>query len=126
MAAWFVKWTRTTAEQETVHMAKFEEGLGRVMFVTGALEHERPFVAPLYKFMISHPRHMCRSSSGSWRGRLNRGDTTLAQCGLSQRHPLHVWTRRLRQRERGSEAGFPQCDKTVRWTCGRHGGSVWS
>ena len=37
-AAWFVKWTRTTAEQETVHMAKFEEGLGRVTFVTGALE----------------------------------------------------------------------------------------
>ena len=31
-AAWFVKWTRTTAEQETVHMGKFEEGLGRVMF----------------------------------------------------------------------------------------------
>ena len=56
-AAWFVKWTRTTAEQETVHMAKFEEGLGRVMFATGALEHQRPFMAPLYKFMISHPRH---------------------------------------------------------------------
>ena len=35
-AAWFVKWTRTTAEQEAVHMAKFEEGLGRVMFVTVA------------------------------------------------------------------------------------------
>ena len=60
-AAWFVKWTRTTAEQETVHMAKLEEGLGRVMFVTGALEHERPFIAPLYKFMISPPRHSVQS-----------------------------------------------------------------
>ena len=27
------------------------------MFVTGTLEHERPFMAPLYKFMISQPRH---------------------------------------------------------------------
>ena len=56
-AARFIKWTRTTAEQETVHMAKFEEGLGRVMYVTGALEHERPYTAPLCKFMTIHPRH---------------------------------------------------------------------
>ena len=38
-------------------MAKFEEGLERVMSVTGALEHERPFLAPLCKFMTIHPRH---------------------------------------------------------------------
>ena len=62
-AAWFIKWTRTTAEQETVHVAKFEEGLGRVMYVTGALEHERPFMAPLYKFMTIHPRHPVQAVS---------------------------------------------------------------
>ena len=56
-ADWFVKWTRTTAEQKTVHMASFEEGLGRVMYVAGALEHERPFSAPLYKYMTIHSRH---------------------------------------------------------------------
>ena len=50
-ADWFVKWTRTTVEQKTVHMAKF------VMYVTGALERERPFMAPLCKFMTIHPRH---------------------------------------------------------------------
>ena len=56
-ADWFVKWTRMTAEQKTVHMASFEEGLGRVMYVAGALEHERPFLAPMYKYMTIHPRH---------------------------------------------------------------------
>ena len=56
-ADWFVKWTRSAAEQKTVHMASFEEGLGRVMYLTGALEHERLFMAHLYKFMTIHPRH---------------------------------------------------------------------
>ena len=56
-AAWFIKRTRTTAELEMVHMAKFEECLGRAMYVTGALEHERPFMGPLYKCMTIHPRH---------------------------------------------------------------------
>ena len=27
-------------------MKTFEEGLGRIMFVAGALEHERPFLGP--------------------------------------------------------------------------------
>ena len=37
-------------------MAKFEEGLGRVMHVASALEYERPFMAHLYKFMTTHRR----------------------------------------------------------------------
>ena len=41
-------------------MASFEEGLGRIMFVAGALEHERPFLAPLYKFLTMHPRNAVR------------------------------------------------------------------
>ena len=55
-ADWFVKCTRTTAEQKTVQIASFEEGLGRVMHIAGALEHERPFLAPLYKYITIHPR----------------------------------------------------------------------
>ena len=31
------------ANAHTVNMSTFEEGLGRVMCVAGALEHERPF-----------------------------------------------------------------------------------
>ena len=46
------------SDSETVKMASFEEGLGRLMFVAGALEHERPFLGPRYKFI--HPRDSIR------------------------------------------------------------------
>ena len=35
-AEWFTKWARETADSEHIHMARFEEGLGRIMFVAGA------------------------------------------------------------------------------------------
>ena len=41
-------------------MAAIEECLGRIIFVVGALEHERPFLGPLYKFMTMHPRNAVR------------------------------------------------------------------
>ena len=50
----------TVASSPTIHMRTFEEGLGRIMFVAGALEHERPFLAPLYKFLTMHPRDSTR------------------------------------------------------------------
>ena len=59
-AEWFVHWTQKIAESDTVNMASFEEGLGRIMFVAGALEHERPFLGPLYKFIGIHPREPVR------------------------------------------------------------------
>ena len=31
--------------QRVIHMSNYEEGLGRVIYVEGALEHERPFMA---------------------------------------------------------------------------------
>ena len=40
-AEWFVRWTREVAGSRTVNMSSFEEGLGRVMYVAGALEYER-------------------------------------------------------------------------------------
>ena len=43
-----------------VNMDNFEEGLGRIMYVAGALEYERPFLAPLYKFLNVHPRGSTR------------------------------------------------------------------
>ena len=60
-AAWFVRWTREVAGQKTVNMTQFEEGLGRVMYVAGALQYERPFLAPLYKFLSMHPRGSTRT-----------------------------------------------------------------
>ena len=53
-------WTEKIASSATVHMASFEEGLGRIMFVAGALEHERPFLGPLYKFIAMHPKNAVR------------------------------------------------------------------
>ena len=34
--------------------------VGRVMFVSGALEYERPFLGPLYRFMSLHLRNSIR------------------------------------------------------------------
>ena len=49
-AEWFVRWAGSVASSPTVHMGSFEEGLGRIMFVAGALEHERPFLALFTSF----------------------------------------------------------------------------
>ena len=59
-AQWFQKWTRKVAHARYVHMSTFEEGLGRVMYVAGALEYERPFLSPLYRFLTLHPRGSVR------------------------------------------------------------------
>ena len=56
-AQWFQRWTKEVADAGHVHMTAFEEGLGRVMYVAGALEYERPFLSPLYRFLILHPRN---------------------------------------------------------------------
>ena len=51
---------REISGQGSVNISAYEEGLGRVMYVAGALEHERPFLAPLYKFMVMHRRGSVR------------------------------------------------------------------
>ena len=43
-----------------VNMASFEEGRGRVMYAVSALEYDRPFLAPLHRFMTMHPRGSTR------------------------------------------------------------------
>ena len=59
-AEWFTKWAREVADSDQVHMGRFEEGLGRIMFVVGALELERLFPGPLYRFMSLHARSSVR------------------------------------------------------------------
>ena len=58
-AEWFARWTKN-ANASSVYVASFEEGLGRIMFVAGALEHERPYLGLLYKFLTVHPRNATR------------------------------------------------------------------
>ena len=59
-ADWFVKWSLEIASSTYVNMSRFEEGLGRIMFVARALEYEKPFMGPLYRFLSLHPRESVR------------------------------------------------------------------
>ena len=59
-AVWFSMWAEEVASSHTINPASFEEGLGRLMYVAGALEHERPFLSPLYSFLSLHPRGAVR------------------------------------------------------------------
>ena len=54
-AEWSVRWTAEISAAPTVHMRTFEEGLGRIIFVAGTLEHERSFLGSPYKFLTMHP-----------------------------------------------------------------------
>ena len=54
------KWTCETAASRVVHVRAFEEALGRIVFVTSALELLRPFLAPLCAFATSCPRDSVR------------------------------------------------------------------
>ena len=85
-AQWSQRWTRETAEASCVHKSAFEEGLGRVMCVAGALEFERPF---LYRFLtllvlqfaVCLPK-LC-SYSGTWRiGIKSRDIATVLQSSF--------------------------------------------
>ena len=60
-AYWFRKWTTEVASSRTVHMASFEEGIGGVVYVAGALEYERLFLGPLYNFLSLHLRDSVRT-----------------------------------------------------------------
>ena len=62
-AEWFVRWTADLASAPAVHVASFQEGLGRIMFVAGALEFERPDQEPLHKCLTLHPRRAVVFSS---------------------------------------------------------------
>ena len=55
------------AAAETVHMNRFEEGLGCIMYVVGALELERPFLGPLFQFMSLHDRNSVQRIPGDVR-----------------------------------------------------------
>ena len=53
---WIVRWTAEVAATSKVHLRSLEKWLGQVMYLAWALEYERPFLAPLYRFTVLHPR----------------------------------------------------------------------
>jgi hypothetical protein len=54
-AAWLRGWLGQLLVEKVVHMRDFMAGLGRASYSCGALEYDRPFLAPLYTFAAVHP-----------------------------------------------------------------------
>ena len=53
-AQWLEGWYTRLLRDKSVQMQEFQEGLGRAAFVCGALDYDRPFLAPLYAFASRH------------------------------------------------------------------------
>ncbi len=54
-ASWAVGWLRRVVRDRSVAMGEFRSGLGKLGFICGALEYERPFLAPCYAFLALSP-----------------------------------------------------------------------
>ncbi len=55
-AQWAEAWLRRAARDGWTDVAEFRSCLGRLSFVAGALEYDKPFLAPLFAFSSRHPR----------------------------------------------------------------------
>ncbi len=60
-AEWCVGFLSQLARDGRADVGHLRGGLGRLAFVVGALEWERPFLAPFYAFLARQPRHGFRS-----------------------------------------------------------------
>ncbi len=60
-AEWAVNWCTTLAQAGATLVSDFRDGLGRLSFAVGALEHERPFLAPLFAYASRHPTNAVRT-----------------------------------------------------------------
>jgi len=54
-AAWLRGWLGSILAERVVFVRDFVAGLGRAAYSCGALEYDRPFLAPLYTFASLHP-----------------------------------------------------------------------
>jgi len=54
-AAWLRGWLGSVLDARVVCVREFVAGLGRAAYSCGALEYDRPFLAPLYTFASLHP-----------------------------------------------------------------------
>ena len=57
-AQWLEGWYTRLLRDRVVHMQEFQGGLGRTAFVCGALDYDRPFLAPLCAFAVRHAASM--------------------------------------------------------------------
>ena len=54
---WAIRWIGDKVREGTVRLGELREGLGRLQFVAGPLEHLRPFLGPLYAWVSAGPRY---------------------------------------------------------------------
>ena len=110
-AAWFIKWAKEVTSSDTVNMTNFEDGLGRMLYVARALEHERPFLSPLYSFSRTPLQRSYEESAGTSDDKSHsRGTTTVRRCCIpGKQHP--EWVHKPAKSEQGSEAGHQNLTK---------------
>lgn len=56
---WAIRWIQDKIREGTVRLGELREGLGRLQFVAGPLEHLRPFLGPLYAWASAGHRQAC-------------------------------------------------------------------
>ena len=54
---WAVRWIGDKCREGRVRLGEMREGLGRLQFVAGPLEHIRPFLGPIYGWVSAAPRY---------------------------------------------------------------------
>ena len=54
---WAIRWIEDKVRERTVRLGELREGLGRLQFVAGPLEHLRPFLGPLYAWASAGHRY---------------------------------------------------------------------
>ena len=84
-----------------VNLTLYEEGLGRVMYVAGALEHERLFLGSLYRF------------STTWMVK-SRSVVTLAQSRCARGLPPHESNTQASESHTGVRGRHPVLDSQGR------------
>ena len=55
-AQWVIRWCNDKVRERQVRLGELREGLGRLQFLAGPLEHLRPFLAPLYAWSCAGAR----------------------------------------------------------------------
>ena len=56
-AQWAIRWIDDKIRERRVCLGELREGLGRLQFLAGPLEHVRPFLGPLYAWASAGPRY---------------------------------------------------------------------
>ena len=54
---WAIRWISDKIREGCVRLGEMREGLGRLQFVAGPLEHLRPFLGPIYGWVAAAPRY---------------------------------------------------------------------